>query len=273
MTHFSPPNGGSVFSTRDMDISLATSTSATMQYGNPLTQLAAEVVTPKPRLTEPFAPSSSRASAHQKSQSLQLNLGIGDAHSEGRMLGSPFEPVSMSRQRSTHDSTLETPVATASRLASPLRMPPPISRSSSFKRRNQDDGMGGLGSAEGPSPFPDFDTSRGPRRVRARGFSLGDVSESSRRLSNLFAPPTQAESSEPLPVFPTSIAGSATLLPAPNERIKRLGSPFTEKPSRPLFNTFPRNFSLHGLEPAIESAEERQGSLDAVFPGAFGKQV
>jgi hypothetical protein len=50
---------------------------------------------------------------------------------------------------------------------------------------------------------------------------------------------------------------ASSLMPPflPNS-VRRLGSPFSEKP-KPLFNTFPRNFSLHGLEPTMETQEER----------------
>jgi hypothetical protein len=270
---FGPTNGVSAFSTRDMDISLATSTASTMQYGNALSQLASEAVTPKPRPSDQFGPPSGRLNSHHKSQSLQLNLGS-DYYSESsdRMLGSPFEPSNTVQGLHTHGSAFQTPMATAPRLASPLRLPPPIGRSGSFKRRNEDDGIGGLESNAENSPFPDFDPRHGvpKRRIRARGFSLGDVSESSRRLSNLFAPPPNAESILTTATFPTLNIGSGLMPPAPIERMRRLGSPFTEKPSKPHFNTFPRNFSLHGLEPAIESHEER---LDpSAFTETFGKQ-
>ena len=273
-TQFGPANGISAFSTRDMDISLATSTASTMQYGNALSQLASEVATPKPRASEQFGPPSGRMNSHHKSQSLQLNLGS-DYYSESneRMLGSPFEPVTTSQGLHAQGSTYQTPMASAPRLASPLQLPPPIGRSSSFKRRNEDDGISGVESNVENSPFPDFEPRHGgvpKRRIRARGFSLGDVSESSRRLSNLFAPPTNVELSHLPGAFPTLNNGSTLMPPAPIERMRRLGSPFTEKPSKPHFNTFPRNFSLHGLEPAIESHEER---LDPpAFSETFGTQ-
>ena len=273
-TQFGAANVVSAFSTREMDISLATSTASTMQYGNALSQLASDVVTPQARPSDQFGPPSGRLNAHHKSQSLQLNLGS-DYYSESsdRMLGSPFEPAPVSQGLHPHGSAYQTPMASAPHLASPLQLPPPIGRSGSFKRRNEDDGIGGLDSNSANSPFPDFDPRHGglpKRRIRARGFSLGDVSESSRRLSNLFAPPTNVESSQAAVAFPELHTGSCLMPPAPIERMRRLGSPFTEKPSKPHFNTFPRNFSLHGLEPAIESHEER---LDpSAFTETFGKQ-
>lgn len=96
------------------------------------------------------------------------------------------------------------------------------------------------------------------RRVRSRGFSLGDMSAST-RLSNLFTPP---DTSEPMGgITQTDTTNIASLLQPPSiGGPLRLGSPFAEKQH---FNTFPRNFSLQGLEPAVEMNEERFGTQDS----------
>jgi len=92
----------------------------------------------------------------------------------------------------------------------------------------------------------------GHRRVRSRGFSLGDMSGSS-RLASLFTPPAVPNPPENTVQQPQAM--QATLLPPPSiDRVMRLGSPFAEKPH---FNTFPRNFSLSGLDSAMEVHEDR----------------
>jgi hypothetical protein len=262
---FSPVPPEASFSTRDMNISLVTSTSAVMQPGSALNQLGNADQTPQIPSIELHAPPSGRFNAHQKSQSLQLNLGLGSSSSDmnGHMLASPFQPTSSKRESLVCGGTpIENQMQVEPRLASPLQLGP-SALGESLKRRNEDDPMAGLGSSS--SLFPE--EAQRPadfriRRVRARGFSLGDVSESSRFLSSLFSPPSQTETASSSNGLPPQNANS--LLPPPAiGRPARLGSPFSEKPSRP-FNTFPRNFSLQSLEPTIE---ERQGKFDEpAFP-------
>jgi hypothetical protein len=114
------PQGSSAFSfsTRDMNVSLATSTAASMQMGNPLSQLANNI-TPRP-------PQSSwtktRSSAHQKSQSLHIGLGLGLEN----VLGSPFKPKAEVTQASAKHHNAQTwhPSSSAQqpRLGSPFQL-------------------------------------------------------------------------------------------------------------------------------------------------------
>jgi hypothetical protein len=105
------------------------------------------------------------------------------------------------------------------------------------------------------------------RRVRSRGFSLGDMSAVC-RLESLFASPGEtaraAESSLP----PLERLQTNVLLPPPSiDSVARLGSPFAEKPAtKTHFNTFPRNFSFIGLEPAMEIVEDSAEAAPADQP-------
>jgi hypothetical protein len=250
------------FSTRDMTVSLFSTTSNAVSAMN---QLTSDSVTPKPRETNPFAVPPSRYGAHQKSQSLQLNLGIGDSSARiDGILASPFQPFAKQNPMAPAETSyLQAPASSAvPQLASPVQLAAPVPQPLIPLAQLQDESLNG-DERTSSSPFPDFDSRHGQisnrrgRRGRNRAVSMGDVSASSRRLSLLFDQP-----SVPLintqPSFPSSLAGPATLMPPPVfAPMRRLGSPFSEKPSRP-FNTFPRNFPLTGLEPTIESQEERQ---------------
>ncbi|KAF2664648.1 hypothetical protein BT63DRAFT_94630 [Microthyrium microscopicum] len=264
-------NQSSAFATRDMSLSLFSSTSTAV---NAMNQMTAESVTPKPLDAGPFQPPpSSRMGAHQKSQSLQLNLGIGEssARSTG-ILASPFQPL-QKPQLSDQHANLQT---STKQLASPLQLAAPVPQS---RIRLQ----GQLGrdakaqlNAEAPAElFPGLGPRFGgiaQRRGRSRAVSMGDASASSRRLSLLFEPPTNNSVHQVEPQMPPATIGvPSSLMPPPTfGPVRRLGSPFSEKPSRPHFNTFPRNFGLHSLEPTIESHEERAAppeSSDSQFSG------
>jgi hypothetical protein len=251
------------FSTRDMNISLATSVSSTMQFGNPLTQLTSDAATPRPRAGTQFDMPSGRSPGHQKSQSLHFSLGMSG---EARGLASPFRPTT--QFHTSRAQTLETlqalPLETdGPSLAPPVELHAPVPRRGLFKRPAQhelEDAM----KSEDPFTRQNLfmkDLYGAPvaaepahRRVRSRGFSLGDMSNSS-RLCNLFTPQS---SDDPPSASQPSITDPESLLRPPPKfaGMLRLGSPFAEKPSKQHFNTFPRNFSLSGLEPAMEMSEE-----------------
>ncbi|KAF2088407.1 hypothetical protein K490DRAFT_64458 [Saccharata proteae CBS 121410] len=259
---FRAPNHQSKFSTRDLNISLTTSTSSTMQHGNPLSQLANDQ-TPQPMNGDIFGQPTARV--HQKSQSLQSGLGIGGISprpvSHGS-LGSPFVSSIQHGLTPAHTSEQEAATAFAPILDPPveLRAPKPITRS--FKRRAHE-----LLSAER------FDTETnfiqelfGPaaefshRRVRSRGFSLGDMGAGA-RMSAIFTPPSSFDQSPSMPQLAPAPENHTHLAPAATaDPTIRLGSPFGGHSSNLRFNhTFPRNFSPRTFQPS-SSFEERFGS-------------
>jgi hypothetical protein len=264
----SPPLPGASdvnsFSTRDMNISLATSTSSTMHFGNPLIQLTSDVSTPRPRATTQFQLPNIRSSGHQKSQSLHFGVGLGGQSGSSSGLASPFRPNALFPScRTQSDNSIPSAASSGAvpSLAPPVELHAPIPRRSLFKRPAQQDLEAVMNSED---PFtrqnhlmrelfgPPAAAEPAHRRVRSRGFSLGDMSAST-RLSNLFTPP---DASEPMGgVTQTDTPNISTFLQPPSVGGPlRLGSPFAEKQH---FNTFPRNFSLQGLEPAMEMNEER----------------
>ena len=277
------------FSTRDMNISLATSVSTTMQPTHPLVQLGSEAATtpvanvphivhpseastPRPRATthdqaEALPP---RTPNHQKSYSMQESS-LSSMHP--RPLASPFQPRSFKpkayapQQSSSFDSSS---AVAGPLLATPAELHAPIPRRSFFKRPAQNE-LNDMMHSEDPYTrqrqlMKDLFGSTQPietshRRVRSRGFSLGDMTAAS-RLESLFSEPSQSlpEAEATLPPIPriSPPASSGGLLPPPSiGKVARLGSPFAEKPAtKTHFNTFPRNFSLLGLEPAMDIEED-----------------
>ncbi|KAF2147167.1 uncharacterized protein K452DRAFT_323352 [Aplosporella prunicola CBS 121167] len=263
------------FSTRDMNVSLATSTSTTMQFGNPLHALATEDTQGQGWRNHQHA----RSNAHQKSQSLQLGLGLGSpvSHDDSSSsLASPF--VGMSRSYFKHESSKETPrpvsqPVTRPSLDSPVELHAPVPITRSFKRRAHqylEDMVNGE-NPERDQMGQNFlhelfgapaDTSH--RRIRSRGFSLGDMGSGARQLSNLFTPPPSFDqgstdhdsllSSNP-PTDEANITTSTSIDPR-----RRLGSPFQGGASHTWNNTFPRVLTPRMFESSA-SFEERFGGL------------
>lgn len=236
------------FSTRDMGVSLATSTAPSMQTGNPLSQLSKDI-TPRPATR---AWSSMRSSAHQKSKSLHIGLGLG--------LGSSFQAMSHLTDVSMHQPNARTWHAHSSsqppRLGSPFQLhaPRPISRV--FKRRALNSSFEDRARNRGNSFVDDLfgaPAESSHRRVRSRGFSLGDTMEGSRRLplsnaaSSLTDPFVTQPQTQNAPHSSAAGQGQATI---------RLGSPFGSRPS----NTFPRSSLSHSFEPPA-SFEQRFAAM------------
>ena len=256
-----------------MNISLATSTSSTMQPGNLLSQLSTEGVTSTPHVvTQNERQMFTRSPGHQKSQSVHLGFGIEESsrQSNSRTLASPFRPVtSQVPINQSHDylqEAVSAPTApTIPTLSSPVKLHAPVPRRSLFKRPAQHE-LNDMLNSEDPftrqnhlmrelyGPAQAVEVSH--RRVRSRGFSLGDMSGGF-RLANLFARPAAQENPGQAP--PPPLPRSNTVLSPPSiESVARLGSPFAEKPAaKPHFNTFPRNFSLLGLDSAMEIQDNR----------------
>ncbi|KAF2260769.1 hypothetical protein CC78DRAFT_385351 [Lojkania enalia] len=252
----SPFSGAkATFSTHDMNVSLATSTAASMQYGNPLSQLASDT-TPRPADNDW---SNTRSFAHQKSQSLHIGLGIG----LGNMLGSSFATMSRMTGASLNQQNAQTwhaPSTHPPRLGSPLQLhsPRPISRV--FKRRalhSFEDQARNRGNSFVDQVFG-APAESSHRRVRSRGFSLGDMVEGARRLP--VSPPMRSPQA-------SQFANLTALLQDANERSPmtdvvheqatiRLGSPFAGRSS----NTFPRASTSYAFEPPA-SFEHRFAGL------------
>jgi hypothetical protein len=251
------------FSTRDMNISLSTSTAATMQFGGPLSQLASDA-TPRQEdwFNQPVG-RAERSSAHQKSQSLHLGLGLNTT------MGSAFSSMSHMTRAPLAPSNNENTTASLSlhlpRLEPPVELHAPNPLPRSFKRRAfhqlpEDGSRYRRDSRVTQSLLQDLfgapaDSSH--RRVRSRGFSLGDMGEGARRLSSMFVPPStwhqMVVQQMDTPVSP----------PPPPHPTIRLGSPFGGQSSNVHFNnTFPRNFTPHGFEPPT-SFEDRLAETSA----------
>ncbi|KAF1945771.1 hypothetical protein EJ02DRAFT_419151 [Clathrospora elynae] len=247
--------GSANFSTRDMNLSLATSTAASMQLGNPLSQLASNA-TPRPAAR---TWSSARSSAHQKSQSLHIGLGLGLGH----VLGSPFNAASGRSDTGTNQNNARTWHAPSSsaqspRLGSPFQLHAPRPMSRVFKRRALHNSFEDRARNRGDNFVNDVfgaPAESSHRRVRSRGFSLGDMMEGARRLPlandpSGFNPFANYSSAMPSPRSP------AVSAEAQCQATARLGSPFVGRPS----NTFPRATASHSFEPAA-SFEERLAAM------------
>ncbi|KAF2730867.1 hypothetical protein EJ04DRAFT_444171 [Polyplosphaeria fusca] len=246
--------GAPSFSTRDMNVSLTTSTAESMQFGNPLSQLTANAT---PRIADDWT--SARTSAHQKSQSLHIGLGLG----LGNILGSSFSAMNQMTGESLSQHNAQTwhaPANRPPRLGSPLQLhaPRPISRV--FKRRalhNFEDQARNRGNSFVNELFG-APAESSHRRVRSRGFSLGDMVEGARRLA---ASPPAASPEEPQfgnlsELLHNVNASPPTHLDAQEQATIRLGSPFAGRSS----NTFPRASTSHGFEPPA-SFEQRFAGL------------
>ncbi|KAF1931908.1 uncharacterized protein M421DRAFT_90111 [Didymella exigua CBS 183.55] len=245
------------FSTRDMNVSLATSTAASMQMGNPLSQLTADL-TPRP---EQKSWSRARSSAHQKSQSLHVGLGLGLSN----VLGSPFQsstvemtdaaPCANNAQTWHAQIGLPTP-----RLGSPFQLHAPRPKSRVFKRRALANSFEDKTRNRGNSFVDDIfgaPAESSHRRVRSRGFSLGDMMDGAgaRRLPLSSSGPTEFNSFANIrPQLPSPVHTSPAIMTAEalGQGTIRLGTPFGGRPS----NTFPRASTSYGFEPPA-SFEQR----------------
>ncbi|KAK8206067.1 hypothetical protein IWZ01DRAFT_65157 [Phyllosticta capitalensis] len=263
------PSEAPSFSTRDMSVSLSTSTSTMMQAGNPLHKLATES-TPQMSLSDFAAQQQSpRSHAHQKSQSLQFGPGFGSpASREGSKptLASPFSATS-SKGRSNGSAEASRPVSQPlPRLDPPVELhaPVPITR---FAKRRAQQYLEDMANAENNGGQSFLNQLFGApaeishRRVRSRGFSLGDMDGGARQLSSLFTPPASFEQADDTMMGAEPTGQSYLAPPAQVDPERRLGSPFCGKSSN-NFSTFPRMSGTSRFEPAA-SFEER-------FNGLFG---
>ncbi|KAH0542936.1 hypothetical protein FGG08_002705 [Glutinoglossum americanum] len=219
--------------TRDMTSSLTTSTSATMHPDGSLAQLSRGGQSTKQRNEDWFGRPVDRP-VNQQGRSLQFGLGIGgfDSMSPRVRLGSPFDD-GIPDHLYPSEVQLKSSEYTSGELKSPFTLTEPLPYTTAVKRRAQhqlEDELSPGGSDTRVNFFEELfgaPAESSHRRVRSRGFSLGDVTRGS-RLSSLITPPTmydQMNSSE----FPNTATLQA---PVSNEQTGppplRLGSPFAD---------------------------------------------
>jgi hypothetical protein len=255
------------FTSRSLNVSLAEATAPSMQPDGPLAQLQRR--TPQP----PMAPQQRRGSdwyarigrsgaraAHQKSQSLQLGLGLGsssgmqsNSFERGSILASPFDDNEPSRQnfldnmnktQSLGRAFLNNPprlTDAGPELRSPFPLDGPMLSAKSLKRRF---GVHEQSSSQQQSlddVFTAPPTSAQNPMLRNRGFSLSAVPGMG---YNTHLPPKFQAATAAAPLDDHKMGEASDRLQPPQSTIPpRLGSPFSGAASNSRFNTFPRRFT------------------------------
>jgi len=285
----SPIKPSSSFNTRDIQLSLTTSTAATMQPGGPLAQLASSPQ-PSSQSTEwfnqpPVPWASTPAIPSDIDVDTDTNLAAQES-SQAPPLGSPFGHhtwgPSRSRQRirpsasRIHSSDASTvgPSFLGPSLRSPVRLNGTFPYPGVQKRRARhqlEDELSPGGSNMQQELLDDLFGSPPEgrhRRVRSRGFSLGDVATPN-ALESLFTPPSANDQTT---VTETS-SHSSTLEPfGTTSHIRRLGSPFhgisprsPRTPSRHMATTSLGNYELLPFSSIGETLGQAEDS--GVLPG------
>lgn len=247
------------FGTKDISMSLTTSTAESMQPDGPLAKLAA-AKTPTTTTTFEYlglpkhnsAPKTPTLSTFDpepyKPVGLPKSRSLGNGIDQGR-LGSPFVPFvartygpSSSKSLHPYDRPASNRTQSDNKplLLSPVRFDS-RSLNNTQKRRAQhalEDELSPNGAIVQPSILDEqlFGTPFSQRRVRSRGFSLNDAG-SRHRASGVFQHPPVVE--PPRMELPPP-QPAPRLLPSANFGPPRLGSPFSES------NTFPRRIPSDG---------------------------
>ena len=276
------------FNTRDIQLSLTTSTAATMQPDGPLAQLATQSSTANAPLerdntgneewfNEPPVPWASPMAIPS-----DLRLGSSVSPMEAPQLGSPFGSHTWGPSRSrqhirppTSGLQARDAATIGPCLRSPFRMQDSFPYPSAVKRRAQhqlEDELSPGGSDMRRNLLDNVfggPTESRHRRVRSRGFSLGDVNANGGRLESLFTPPT---SSDNLPSSELSMASTEPTEPDnvqppfSTQTIRRLGSPFTGVAPRPIARRSAHHMasaSLSAYDPSnFASIDQRLGQTD-----------
>lgn len=277
----------SMFNTRDMSMSLVATTSSAMQSGNPLSNLAAGSMAPPHDTPHHTFRPVSRGNAHQKSYSLQLGIEANRRSGNLRRLGSPFQAQTHHLSLAPRNQTIAASTVAAQQLhpvrtlapAAELHSPVPLARASKRRARGDTGESSNAGAPLSSDWLQDVfgaPAESSHRRVRSRGFSLGDMHEMPRRLS-VFSQATQRDSTgmisptlteatnpRPAPLDHASQQRALLLLP---EVPPRLGSPFAPNAQEKPYNTMPRLAPSAPYEPAL-SFEER---LSVFAPGRVSK--
>jgi len=239
---FDRRNHRAQFSTRDIHISLTTSTSATMQPNGALAQLArgSSTSTEEQYDDDWFNTPVEPMSAVRRTNS-QEGLGI-DGIDQGRglpRLGSPFGYHTWGPSRSRAHLRPSPPRTQSDSvniqgptLRSPFQLQQPLPLPTVLKRRAQhqlEDELSPGGTDIDRNLLEDMfgaPAESSHRRVRSRGFSLGDVNDGG-RLSSMFTPPTMYDQMNSSEFAETATFGSNLVPPAAPAMVRRLGSPFT----------------------------------------------
>lgn len=240
----------SPFGTRDIQISLATSTAASMQQDGYLAQLARTNSTGGSSdewFNDPIEPSVPSSTA-----AFGQGLGIGglDVEPELPRLGSPFAYHTWGPSRSREylrpaAARTQSEISNSGpMLMSPVRLHHTMPHPSALKRRAlyQLDEEASPGDAGIPTNFLEnlfaSPAESSHRRVRSRGFSLGDVHNHNHTnvssLTSLFTPPATHDHMTSPELAEGPMIDWETLTAAPvADSSKRLGSPFAGIDRRP----------------------------------------
>lgn len=246
---FSPiEQQSSTFNTRDVQMSLTMSTAATMQPSGPLAQLASgSVASSQPSrewFNEPPVPWASPTAIPS-----DIDTGIGGLEDlrQSQTLGSPFgfHTWGPSRTRSrVRPCTSRIHSSDAPNLGPSLRSPVRLHDTLPYpgvqKRRARyqlEDELSPGGSSMQQNLLETLFASPNEgrhRRVRSRGFSLGDVNTPN-PLESLFTPPNCHDPMNDAPGIAPTESSSGRIEPqAPTEIFPRLGSPFNAVAARPI---------------------------------------
>ena len=250
--------GSSPFNTRDIQFSLTTSTADTMQPDGPLAQLSkgADLPSPPPPnnsewFNEPPVPFASGPAIPSDviDRAESVSMDIRESIEDEPRLGSPFNGYhtwgpSRTKQRS-RPSTARIQSSDAMTVGPFLRSPvrfhgdsPPQGIHKRRARHQLEDELSPGGSSMQQSLLDNlFGSPSGGRhrRVRSRGFSLGDV-DPGNPLASIFTPPSSEKGNGSLTDVSStpasSILGSDDPV-TPTPQIRRLGSPFNGIAPRP----------------------------------------
>ncbi len=275
------------FNTREIQLSLTTSTAASMQPHGPLAQLGSESVTNlEPRrewFNEPPVPWASPTAI--PSDVIDADGGNEEATLAPPVLASPFGyhtwGPSRSRQR-IRPSTSRIQSSDASTLGPSLRSPVRFSDTFPYpqKRRARyplEDELSPGGSSMQPGVLDNLlenPVEGRHRRVRSRGFSLGDVNTPN-PLESLFTPPHPRDGMTGVTTdAPTSPIPSPAEPQTPIQTIRRLGSPFHLVPTTPSRGSSRHlaTMSLGGHEPFTSIGETLgQASNGTAFTSRFDR--
>ena len=269
----------SPFSTRSIQLSLTTSTAASMQPDNPLAQLAsgshASTQPDNEWFNEPPVPWAS-PTAIPSDVTTGAGAEVLDDNLHTPRLGSPFGyhtwGPSRTRQR-IRPSTSRIQSSDASTLGPSLRSPirmhetfpyPGVQKRRALHQLEDELSPGGSSMQQEllDNLFGNSSDNR-HRRVRSRGFSLGDV-HTNNPLESLFTPPNPSDQL-PTPGMSTESPSDATDEPVTPTQVRRLGSPFHGVSPGPNRSRHLATSSLGSYEPFSSIGEtlgQRMESTD-----------
>ncbi|KAI9808909.1 MAG: hypothetical protein M1827_007134 [Pycnora praestabilis] len=275
-SHLSSPFGGfknqPAFSTRDLTFSLTASTSSTMQPDGALAQLAragSGKQSQQQQTEDWFNKPIDRPQTHQ-SQPLQFGLGIDgvDGSRDFPRLASPFHDYTQGHNRHLYGSHLRpSPPRTQSdsvtvsgpALRSPVQLQAPLPFLGTQKRRAQhqlEDELSPGGTDMRRDLVEELfgaPAESSHRRVRSRGFSLGDVGAGT-RLSSIFTPPTMYDQMNSSEFADTASFETRLMSPSNINRSQRLGSPFAAlEPNHPFSTATPKGLPSSSTLPNLSS--------------------